>query len=257
MDVLQKEIDEVYAMHPTAHEALDNGIVEQHQQFVRSLTEVNGGCAVISDLSNRKSYVTVHPWAHFLGLTPEEAALSVIDSMDEDCIYRCIHPEDLVEKRLMEYKFFQKTFSMSPGERLKYRGRCRLRMMNEKGVYQYIDNLVQIMQNTPDGNVWLIFCLYSLSADQRPEQGIYATITQMERGEVETLSLSEEHRNILSEREKEILRCIRKGLSSKEIAATLYISVNTVNRHRQNILEKLSVGNSIEACRAAELMKLL
>lgn len=83
------------------------------------------------------------------------------------------------------------------------------------------------------------------------------TITHMERGEVETLFLSEEHRNILSEREKEILRCIRKGLSSKEIAAALYISVNTVNRHRQNILEKLSVGNSIEACRAAELMKLL
>lgn len=59
----------------------------------------------------------------------------------------------------------------------------------------------------------------------------------MEHGEVETLSLSEEHTHILSEREKEILRCIRKGLSSKEIAATLYISVNTVNRHRQNILE--------------------
>ena len=62
---------------------------------------------------------------------------------------------------------------------------------------------------------------------------------------------------MVKEREKEILRCIRKGLSSKEIAAALYISVNTVNRHRQNILEKLSVGNSIEACRAAELMKLL
>lgn len=101
------------------------------------------------------------------------------------------------------------------------------------------------------------FCLYTLSADQRTEQGICPTITHMERGEVETLFLSEEHRNILSEREKEILCCIRKGLSSKEIAAALYISVNTVNRHRQNILEKLSVGNSIEACRAAELMKLL
>ena len=177
--------------------------------------------------------------------------------MDEDCIYRRIHPEDLVEKRLLEYKFFQKTFSSSPEERLKYRGRCRLRMMNEKGEYQYIDNLVQIMENTPSGSVWLIFCLYALSADQRTEKGIYPTITHMEHGEVETLSLSEEHTHILSEREKEILRCIRKGLSSKEIAATLYISVNTVNRHRQNILEKLSVGNSIEACRAAELMKLL
>ncbi|WP_294552515.1 LuxR C-terminal-related transcriptional regulator [uncultured Bacteroides sp.] len=257
MDVLQKEIDEVYATQLIVDEVLDKEIVEQHRYFVRSLTGINGGCAVISDLSNRKSYVTVHPWAHFLGLTQEEAALSVIDSMDEDCIYRRIHPEDLVEKRLLEYKFFQKAFAVSPEERLKYRGRCRLRMKNEKGEYQYIDNLVQIIENTPSGRVWLIFCLYTLSADQRTEQGIYPTITHMERGEVETLSLSEEHRNILSEREKEILRCIRKGLSSKEIAATLYISVNTVNRHRQNILEKLSVGNSIEACRAAELMKLL
>lgn len=157
MDVLQKEIDEVYATQLIADEILDNGVVEQHQRFIHSLTEINGGCAVISDLSNRKSYIAVHPWAHFLGLTPEEAALSVIDSMDEDCIYRRIHPEDLVEKRLLEYQFFQKTFSMSSEERLKYRGRCRIRMMNEKGVYQYIDNLVQIMENTPSGSVWLIF----------------------------------------------------------------------------------------------------
>lgn len=257
MDVLQKEIDEVYATQSIARETLDRSIVEQHRSFIHSLTKINGGCAVISDLSTRKSYVVVHPWAHFLGLSPEEAALSVIDSMDEDCIYRLIHPEDLVEKRLMEYKFFQKTFSMSAEERLKYRGRCRLRMKNGEGSYKYIDNLVQILENTPSGDVWLILCLYSLSADQRSEQGIYATITHMEQGTVDTLSLSEEHRTILSEREKEILRCIRKGMSSKEIAATLYISVNTVNRHRQNILVKLSVGNSIEACRAAELMKLL
>ena len=81
MDVLQKEIDEVYATQLIADEILDNVVVEQHQRFIHSLTEINGGCAVISDLSNRKSYIVVHPWAHFLGLTPEEAALSVIDSM--------------------------------------------------------------------------------------------------------------------------------------------------------------------------------
>lgn len=72
------------------------------------------------------------------------------------------------------------------------------------------------MQNTPAGNVWLIFCLYSLSADQRPEQGIYATITQMEREEVETLSLSEEHRNILSERERKYCAAYGKGCRVKK-----------------------------------------
>lgn len=53
-------------------------------------------------------------WAHFLGLTPEEAALSVIDSMDEDCIYRRIHPEDLVEKRLLSISFFRRPFRCLP-----------------------------------------------------------------------------------------------------------------------------------------------
>lgn len=128
--------------------------------------------------------------------------------------------------------------------------------MNEKGVYQYIDNLVQIMENTPSGSVWLIFVFIPCLQINERSRG-YVPLLPIWNVERSKRSFSEEHRNILSEREKEILRCIRKGLSSKEIAAALYISVNTVNRHRQNILEKLSVSNSIEACRAAELMKLL
>ena len=76
MDVLQKEIDEVYATQLIADEILDNGVVEQHQRFIHSLTEINGGCAVISDLSNRKVYICRSSLGAFSGLTPEEAALS-------------------------------------------------------------------------------------------------------------------------------------------------------------------------------------
>ncbi|MCG4719976.1 response regulator transcription factor, partial [Bacteroides intestinalis] len=50
---------------------------------------------------------------------------------------------------------------------------------------------------------------------------------------------------------------INKGKMSKDIAQTLSISINTVNRHRQNILEKLQVNNSIEACRIAKELHLL
>jgi DNA-binding NarL/FixJ family response regulator len=63
--------------------------------------------------------------------------------------------------------------------------------------------------------------------------------------------------DILSNREVEILRLIEKGLKSKEIASELFISINTVNRHRQNILKKLQASNSIEACRIAKSLKII
>lgn len=45
----------------------------------------------------------------------------------------------------------------------------------------------------------------------------------------------------LSEREKDIVRCIVRGLTNKEVAEELFISVNTVITHRKNIARKLSI----------------
>lgn len=45
----------------------------------------------------------------------------------------------------------------------------------------------------------------------------------------------------ISEREKEIIVCIVQGMSNKEIANQLFISVNTVITHRRNIARKLQI----------------
>ena len=45
----------------------------------------------------------------------------------------------------------------------------------------------------------------------------------------------------LSEREKEIIVCLVQGMSNKEIASQLFISVNTVITHRRNIARKLQI----------------
>jgi two-component system invasion response regulator UvrY len=50
--------------------------------------------------------------------------------------------------------------------------------------------------------------------------------------------------NSLSEREVDIVNCIREGLSSREMADRLKISVKTVEVHRHNILKKLGVKNA-------------
>lgn len=45
----------------------------------------------------------------------------------------------------------------------------------------------------------------------------------------------------LSEREREIVVCVAKGLSNKEIADRLCLSINTVTTHRRNIARKLNI----------------
>lgn len=58
-------------------------------------------------------------------------------------------------------------------------------------------------------------------------------------------------RPILSEREAEILACLARGLSSKQIAAEHDLSVRTVETHRQNIRRKLRIAGQAELIRYA------
>jgi DNA-binding NarL/FixJ family response regulator len=50
--------------------------------------------------------------------------------------------------------------------------------------------------------------------------------------------------NTLSLREKEIIVCVVKGLTNKEIAESLFLSTHTVITHRRNIARKLEIRSS-------------
>lgn len=53
--------------------------------------------------------------------------------------------------------------------------------------------------------------------------------------------------SLLSEREKEILRCCMEGKEYVQIAEILYLSRHTVRQHMKNIYKKLHVSSKVEA----------
>jgi LuxR family transcriptional regulator, maltose regulon positive regulatory protein len=61
----------------------------------------------------------------------------------------------------------------------------------------------------------------------------------------------------LTEREREILDRLAEPMSTQEIAASMFISVNTVRTHIRHILDKLSVGRRNEAVRLARELGLV
>lgn len=68
----------------------------------------------------------------------------------------------------------------------------------------------------------------------------------LENKKIEISKSSEVKRGVelLGEREKEIICCVAKGLSNKEIAEQLYLSVHTVATHRKNISSKLEIHST-------------
>jgi DNA-binding NarL/FixJ family response regulator len=89
-------------------------------------------------------------------------------------------------------------------------------------------------------------------AAMRGDSFLYpSAVTTLVRDYVERGGRGEEQFDVLTPRELEVLKLIAEAHTSKEIASTLFISIKTVERHRQNILDKLGMSDRVELTRYA------
>jgi DNA-binding NarL/FixJ family response regulator len=92
----------------------------------------------------------------------------------------------------------------------------------------------------------------AVRAAMRGDSYLYpSAVTAIVRDYVERGGHGEEQFDVLTPRELEVLKLIAEAHTSKEIASALFISVKTVERHRQNILDKLGMRDRVELTRYA------
>lgn len=207
--------------------------------------ETEQATAVLSDLRSDRSRIYHGRFSETMGFD----TTTQIDSIWEESIFARIHPDDLTARHLLELQLFGLLRRTPAEERPYYRTRSLLRMTDAAGRCRIVEHRTFYLASDSAGALWLALCLYGFApTDKLPHfEGI---IQNRATGEI-IRSDARPAAEMLTPREKEVLQAVGKGLSSKEIARRGNISKHTVDRHRQNIREKLRVHSVIEALEVA------
>ncbi|WP_336702200.1 LuxR C-terminal-related transcriptional regulator [Chryseobacterium indologenes] len=217
--------------------------LEIYKQRALAYSQMEGAISVLSDMQENKSFIYKSAAADELGLKMDENPTE-IDSIWEEEMLKKIHPDDRLKKYIHELRFFKLLDTMELKERTAYSVVSKIRMKDKNEDYRWVKHRMFYVYSPDNGRLRLALCLYNIAFTSSGVPDFM--IVNMIKGEV-VVKDKLDYKNILSLRELEVLKWIGEGYASKEIAGLLSISVNTVNRHRQNILEKLKVKNSTQA----------
>ena len=208
-------------------------------QRLNQLMEENEQFLTISDLGQIKFLFASERIRQMIGVEPAQ--------LNPSHFVEVAHPDDLSRFGLMRAL----TFTIEKEVREKQKGSAlgsfSIRLRNPSGVYfNCVCQAYFFYSEFPRKTVYLLQVISN--ADWfKPKKAFYHHYLGKD------LSLfkfpDEELLNIgpaFSAREFEIIKHIEAGLSSKQIADKLFLSVHTVNTHRRNILENSGKGHISE-----------
>lgn len=247
-----KELEAILVGQDFVCNGQSGGELEYYKDIAHGYAMMENSIAVLSDMSAGISYIYYGGFAGRLGLGHERPSETITSIWEED-ILRLIHPDDLPAKYLHELDFFRFIMNRPAAHRRDFFMADGLRMRTVSGRYVSVLHRLFYVPDRSRESMRLALCLYG---PLPPGFGVRCTIFDTVSGRVTGLA-SHGSTGLLSDRELQVLRLISNGMSSKDIAEELSISINTVNRHRQNILDKLHVQNSMAACRMAVRLRLI
>lgn len=223
--------------------------VSQLLDYAKNISQIENVTVVVSDMRCGISRIFPGKFGIVLGVSNyvEE------NSIWEKAILNLMTEKQREEKYLAELRFFNFLRHVPRHARPDYYLVSKLRMKAATGdTIDVIHRMFYIYADDSE-TVTHALCLYGRPTfDFIGKNRIVNSFT----GVSEELTASGDS-SILSRREKQVLTLIDSGKRSYEIADILSISKNTVSRHRQQILAKLQVKNSMEACRIAKTMKII
>lgn len=228
-------------------------IWEKHRPYVEMLAEVNNSSVYVAEY--RMGYWFLSDSFRIFGYNPED--LHAEDKVS-DFLEKRVHPDDFIVMEATQRNLLEYLETLPLNERKDYKHIYELRARNGEGVYMRFIVQQQILELDEEGRPWLLFGIIDVSPDTSPLDQVKLRVINYKTGEIVPFAIQGRQTDIqLSAREKEILELARKGMQSKEISDKLSISIHTVNKHRQNIMQKMNADNVLEAIEYARKLGLV
>lgn len=246
IEKIQAEYQDIFSSQHFIPEDLDYRILDRHIKFLEKLNIIENSAISIFDLYQNKHIYLSPRFETIFGFNVNKAHEEGNEYFDKK-----VHPDDALDAMKIASYFLKVAFALPPEERNDYKLINDYRIKNGEDKYIRVIEQFQVLELDKYGNVWLALCVMDLSPNQDIALPLQNKVINFKTGELFHFPGTAKGIN-LSKREKEILGLISEGLISKEIADNLFISVHTVNTHRQKILEKLKATNSIEAIELAK-----
>ena len=223
---------------------LDYSILEYHRPFLEKLDVIDSSTITIFDLYKREHIYISSNFESVLGYDIDQAHAEGTEYFNQ-----FVHEEDFVLLTEAGVHFLEMSFNVPRDTIRDYKLLTEYRMKKANGDWIRVVEQHLCLELDKHGNVWLSLSMLDISPDQNLELPAQSRLLNFKTGKLYHLPVVPKNKDKkpLTKREKEILNLLATGLISKQIADRLYISTNTVNTHRQRIIEKLDVTNTTEA----------
>lgn len=205
-------------------------IAQQYLPYIKILEQAGSFAVFLSDRFAHYYYVTEY-----------------IEASQEIDIEKLVHPDDWEMVRRIDKKVWEFLDTLPEQEKLTYKYIYELRVL-ERGKYVRMIYQMRILAFKEDN--FLAMGIIDIAPEQSANTSVRFQIKNCLTDEIVPFVIESAADTLLTPREREVLALAKEGMFSKEISEKLNISIHTVNRHRQNILEKLQVDNMIEAIRS-------
>lgn len=245
MDIqsLQNRMNRILESQKPSPEHTDYSILNYHLRLLEHLSLVENSSMTIYDVFQRRYVFVRNRFREIIDYDEKAAA-----EQGYAFFFKLMHPDDIAFVLDTSIRSLEHMTELPPAERKDYKTVFEFRLRNREGKYiRFIQQVVNLELDLI-GNMWLILILMDVNPNQMGSKQLLRSTLNMKTGKVIPFTdEKDEKQSQLTKRELEILGLIAKGMASKEIADQLYLSVNTVNNHRQRIIEKMDVSNTSEA----------